>query len=574
MTGLFGRIPGSRWRSGIAVAAAAAAVYGWSVGNGFAYDDVAVLLGDPRIADPGRWLEFVTRGYWWGAESEMGIWRPLTSLSFAVDWILSGGSPAWLHAVNVALHAAASVAAWALLRRWFSPGGALVGGLLFAVHPVHVEAVANVVGRGELLAALFVLVAIRTWTGGGDDRRSPGPGPDQVGRTPALPPGRIAGVALLFALGLLSKETALVLPALLVVGDLASGRWAWNRSAVRRYLRARGWALAAVVAVAPAYLAGRWAVLGGFAPERPHPAAEVLTSRADLLLTALQAWPHYLRLLAFPRTLLADYGPRILLPATGWTPLAVAGLVIVVAVVGGGVLALRGGSRRASAGLLWFPVAVLPVSNLAVTVGVLVAERTLYLPSFAVAMAVAGGVELLPRLTPARRRAAVAAAAAALVLLAARSVARVPEWRSTASIFRALERDAPHSYRAAWYRARVARSRGETERAARLYARAMELWPYRARLIVESAAVALERGRIPDVRRLAAHAVRVDPGSVPAHRLRAAAAWDMGDTAAALAAARAGLAVEPTDSLLAAIRRQAGATGRDPDEPPEGRERP
>src|SRR5439155_950465 len=86
------------------------------------------------------------------------MYRPLVIAGFALDWLL--GSTAWFHTVNLAWHAAASVAVAALARRWTDSTGALVAGLLFAVHPLHVEAVANVVGRAELMAALFTLLAV------------------------------------------------------------------------------------------------------------------------------------------------------------------------------------------------------------------------------------------------------------------------------------------------------------------------------------------------------------------------------------------------------------------------------
>src|SRR2546427_1168006 len=72
---------------------------------------------------------------------------------FALDRLLDG--TAWFHLVNVLWHVATVVAVAALARRWAGDVAALAAGLLFAVHPVHVEAVANVVGRGGVMAAPF-----------------------------------------------------------------------------------------------------------------------------------------------------------------------------------------------------------------------------------------------------------------------------------------------------------------------------------------------------------------------------------------------------------------------------------
>src|SRR5690606_20185733 len=161
--------------------------------------------------------------------------------------------------------------------------------------------------------------------------------------------GRIVlATAVLFAVALLAKESAAMLPFLLLLIDAARGRWRLERQSIVAYVRAIGPALLALFAVLVAYASLRAAVLGGLVPARVHPAAAVLDRRSELVLTALQAWPVYLRLLLFPRTLLIDYGPRIIMPATAWTGPALVGFLILTGLVAGGVLAhLRGHGRAA-----------------------------------------------------------------------------------------------------------------------------------------------------------------------------------------------------------------------------------
>src|SRR2546426_8447154 len=86
------------------------------------------------------------------------LYRPLTVASFALDWLLDG--PVWFHAVNMLWHAAASVAVAVLARRWAGWQAGLAAGVLFPLHPVHLEAVADRVGRNELMAACFTLLAL------------------------------------------------------------------------------------------------------------------------------------------------------------------------------------------------------------------------------------------------------------------------------------------------------------------------------------------------------------------------------------------------------------------------------
>lgn len=526
-------------RSGAAVTALAAlALYALSLRNGFAYDDVPLILLDARVHSLRNLRDIVFGPYWPAGAEDLAIWRPLTTLSFAVDWALSDGRAAWFHATNTALNAVACVLAFLVLCEFFTPAAALVGALLFTVHPVHVEAVANVVGRAEMLAGIPMLAACLLWA-----RRSA----EEV-----RPTGRIVlATAVLFAVALLAKESAAMLPFLLLLIDAARGRWRLERQSIVAYVRAIGPALLALFAVLVAYASLRAAVLGGLVPARVHPAAAVLDRRSELVLTALQAWPVYLRLLLFPRTLLIDYGPRIIMPATAWTGPALVGFLILTGLVAGGVLAHLRGHGRAALALLWFPVAIVPVSNLLVTIGVLVAERTLYVPSFALAVAGASAAVALGRLASrAGRRTALVLGVVGLALLGARSVIRVPEWDSTERIFAALARDRPDSFRAHWVLGRAARQAGDRETARAHYAEAVQLWPYRDLLVLEAAAFALEEGRLAEGRDLAAFGAERWPRNLALHRLLAAASLDLGDTTAARASIEAGLRLDPAEPLL------------------------
>src|SRR4029077_15573998 len=95
---------------------------------------------------------------YWPAQMGGGLYRPLTIATYVLDW--RTGAVAWFHAVNLLWHAGASAALAMLARRLSGERAAWVAGLLLAVHPVHVEAVANIVGRAELMAGLFAIVAV------------------------------------------------------------------------------------------------------------------------------------------------------------------------------------------------------------------------------------------------------------------------------------------------------------------------------------------------------------------------------------------------------------------------------
>ena len=134
-----------------------------------------------------------------------------------------------------------------------------------------------------------------------------------------------------------------------------------------------------MAAVLATYLVLRWSALGTVTGEVPAPALRGVTP-GERMLTALSVWPHYLRLMVFPASLSADYGPGVINVAGSITPGVLMGAVVLTGWVVGALLLFRRASV-ASLGLVWFVVAVLPVSNLVIASGVILAERTLYLPS-------------------------------------------------------------------------------------------------------------------------------------------------------------------------------------------------
>ena len=492
----------------VGVFVAALLLYLPALGNEFAYDDVPIVQGDPRVHSLDHIDEIFGRGYW--ADAEQALYRPITTLSFAVDWAISGGDAAWFLFMNAVWNAAAAVLVFLLLAHFAPIAAALAGALLFAAHPVHVEAVANTVGRAEPIAAVFMLAAILAW---------PRPGGQHI---------RTALTAVLFAAALLTKESAIMLPALLVLVDAARGDLV--RHEFRHWLRARALPFALLAAVAVAYLGIRAAVLGGITPARLDAALEVTTG-GGRLLTALQAWPHYMRLLLVPVVLLADYGPRIIMPAEGVTPRALAGAAIIAMLVIGGVVSWWRGHGGWALALLWFPVAILPVSNLLIPIGIIVAERTLYLPSLALAIAVALALPAIAHRVGARVPAI--ALAVVIALFAVRTVIRIPEWRTTNTIFAALLRDRPDSFRAHWHHARLDAAAGNHEAALRKYVQALELWPFRERLVLEAVRAAIRAQNPVYARDLAAYAEVHWPRNPDAARLHAAITLDMGDTTAA-----------------------------------------
>lgn len=456
------------------VALAAVATYANSLLNRFAYDDVSIITDDRRVHGLGHLVAVLT-GPYWAFTRQLGLYRPLTTLSFALEWTLSGGAPWLYHGVNVALHAVVCVLLYFMLDRLAGRVPALVGALLFAVHPVHTEVVANVVGQAELLAAVGILGTCLLWL------RQPA---DAAPR-----PGTIAGLAGLYALALFAKESAIVGPGLLVLLDMAQRRLEPTRRGLAAYTRRIAPAMAAFAGVAGAYLVARYYVIGSIAGEEVAPALPFLAQ--DHVWMGLRAWPEYLRLLFFPQDLSADYSPGVILPVHGWTTATAAGAGLMAAVT---ALALVTPARpRLGMPAAWFLLSIIIVSNLFFPIGVVLAERTLYLPSVALALALAFAWTPLAGRYPVRALAVLAALV--LLALAARTWTRNPDWRDQDAVVGALVRDHPESGRTQWFLAFSNAEKGDSAAAERAWELAYRLWPENSQLLNEFAMFTIARGR-------------------------------------------------------------------------------
>jgi protein O-mannosyl-transferase len=445
--------------------------YGNSLLNGFAYDDVGIIVRNPNVTGPGGFRDIWLAPYWPEHGRFAGLYRPLTIASFAVQWSIAGGG-AWLfHLVNVALHATASLLVLFLLRATAWTGAALAGALIFALHPVHTEAVANVVGQAELMSAVAVLAACLVWV-----------------RRAWSPRARIFVVALFYAIGMLAKEHAVVLPGLLVLLDVALGR----ARDVRSYVRDASPVLAALVIVLGAFLWLRVAAIGSIMGENAGPALPYL--RGDgRLLAALRAWPEYARLMFVPADLSADYSPAVILPPDGFNADVALGAVLLSLTLVAGATVFRQRALGLAAG--WFLLAILPVSNLLFPIGVLIAERTLYLPSVAVAIGAAAVWLHLRERAPQRRVVLGVVGVVLLALFGYRTVTRNPAWADTAAHARTLYTEHPESYRAQWEAAEASLHQGDTLAAADHFRLAYRLWPHDPSFLLVYAAFLMSSGQ-------------------------------------------------------------------------------
>jgi hypothetical protein len=463
----------SAWFAPISLALLAIAASASSIVNEFTYDDRPVILDNPFMHDLHGWWRVFARSYWpqdWGGDG----YRPLTSLAFKLEFALSGGNPVVVHGANIVLYALCAVFAFYLARRVLPEWCAWVVAALFAVHPVHVEAVANGVGQSELLVAAFMVPAVTLYL---RDRMRDGG---------VLAPRTIAAILLLYAGACFSKEHGIVLPALLVVAELTVIADATSLS--ERVRRLRPFYLGLTV-IALAFLAARSRVFAGqgivgFQPFQPF--ASLHISASDRLLTAIGVVPDWFRLLYWPVHLSSEYSPPETEIAQGLSMSQLPGFLLLAAIIALGVM-LRRRRPAMSFGIAFAAITLLPSSNFLVTTGIVLAERTLFLPSLG-AMILLGAV-LVPAIDawrerfPAGGRAAVRLAPqllCGLVLLtgAARSERRATVWHDNDRLFRNAVVDSPDGYRphymlGSWLFQHDQMREGEAQ-----YRIALKLFPY------------------------------------------------------------------------------------------------
>lgn len=434
-----------------------------SLGHDFTFDDVYVIRNNARVHALRGIADLFGQTYWPPQLGGDG-YRPLVMTLFTLQWVAGNGAAWVFHLGNIVLTIATALAVLWCARAMLPLPAAWAAAALFAVHPVHVEVTGNLVGQSELLVALCLALAVGHYV--------------RVRRN-GIPGWRNSAVLLgLFALGLLAKEHAIVLPALLAAAELTVVRDRVWRTDARAARDARILALCFVL-VAAIYLYVRSVVQSSLAGFVPFPVFVFLKmgalERVALMMTEI---PRVAQLLVFPTRLSGDYSPAEVHIPDGFELVELPGIFICI-----GVLALAIALRRkapvASFGIWWVILSYLPVSNLLVAAGFIVAERTLFTPSIGVALVAGAGFEWLRTRERPRLRAAALGTLGVLVALGtARSIDRQRVWKNNDVFFDQLVKDQPNGYRAHFLRGRQVGSHTHLRETELEYKRAIRLFPY------------------------------------------------------------------------------------------------
>ncbi len=417
----------------LSIAALAFLASGIGLHNGFAFDDRWIIVENGNAHSLRRPWELFDTTYW-PTTRGASLYRPLTILLYAVQWVIGHGSPFVFHLVNVALYVIVSVLVLLLGLQCLPRVGAWVAAALFAVHPVHVEAVANGVGQAELWTGVILLSAVLIYVR------------ERQGGIP-LPRSQGGLIVALYIAGMFIKENAIVLPALLVIAELflVKDSRPWRKRADELFSLLVWMALFAV-----AFLWVRTKVTGEIGGDTEHPALRHLgMAQRSLVMTGLV--PIFTRLFLWPSALSADYSPQMVPVYSSWDAglLPGAALLLAFAIV---VVVCWRRAPVVTFGLAWLVVAISPVANILIPSGILIAERTLLVPSVGVMLAIGAiapwVVERLKVEPRSSRIAVTGLLAAVLVLGIIRSATRTLTWKNSQSVFMTLADDAPLDFKA------------------------------------------------------------------------------------------------------------------------------
>ncbi|CAI6365923.1 unnamed protein product [Macrosiphum euphorbiae] len=447
----------------------AIAVYANTLNAGFVYDDNRAIIANEDIRPSTSGTNLWWNDFWgtpMGTGNSHGSYRPITVLTYRLNYRFSGLKATSYHVTNVALHGLATGLVLSVARTVTSQRGALLSAALFAVHPVHADAVASVVGRADVLSCVFFLLSFLCYgrhvraRDGHQHHGQPLHGP--CGRRPQQPcyskngDGRPAAAYLVFCvlfalLSMLSKENGISVMAVCIGYELMLRLRSikrWNKiTADQDYKRT----LKVLVTSTTAMVAGRLCVMSGSVPsfaasdnpaaKHPDPTVRALTF---LHLPVVSA-----RLLVWPQVLSYDWSmdavPRIESVAD---PRNVATVLFYAALAAVARASVR---RKRTAVAVAAAVSVasyVPASNALFYVGFVVAERVLYIPSVGYCLLVGCSAAALAKATSGRRSAIVYALYAVTVATyGLRTVLRNRDWHDEESLYRSgIQVNPPKSY--------------------------------------------------------------------------------------------------------------------------------
>jgi len=498
----------------------------WQVRNFefVSYDD-PLYVDANRHVQKGLTLETVV----WSFTDATGVtnyWVPLTWLSILLDYELYGLNAGGYHLTNLLLHLLNVVLLFLLLRRmtgalWRSAFAAA----LFALHPLHVESVAWVTERKDVLSIFFWLATLIAYSG--------------YVRRPGL--GRYLMTLILFCLGMMAKPMLVTLPFVLLLldywplGRLQSGSFSAGQVRKVRFGRLIWEKAPFFGVVVVAAIAAFWTQMAGGAVQ-----SLALVPFGVRLINIPVAYLTYIAKLLYPVRLAFLYPHPGALPLWQW-----AGASLLLAIVTFLVLRFSGKRPYLAVGWLWYLGTLVPVIGLVVIGPHVVADRYTYVPLIGLYLLAAWGIpELLPQ-GRYRRPALSVLGVGVLAVLAAATHAQVRTWQNDISLYEHALAVNSRNLIAHNLLGNALEKAGRIDAAAGHYFQALQLNPENAETQNNIGLISARRGKISEAMDHFLEALRVDPNLKEAHYNLANVLLTRGDFDGAVAQFLAALKIDP-----------------------------
>lgn len=416
-------------------------LYFQSLDYGYVLDDKIVFTENNYVKEgisgiPKILGEESFSGYFGGQKNlvQGARYRPLSLVTFAIEYELFGFSKFLSHLINILLYGLCSWIGFLALRRMFREktqsnklllGTASIATLLFICHPIHVEAVANVKGRDEIMSLLFSLLTLLYGFKYADCKKW----------------SHLLLVPFLYLLGLLSKENTITFAAIVPVGLLLF-RPKDRKAALM--------VLGSLIVVTAIYLVIRLQVIGYLFGDEPSTDlmnnSFVGMSTVERYATIFYTLLHYLKLHVFPHPLTHDYYPYHI-PIMGmgdwrvWLSLILHAILIGVGVIN------RKKKKKLAFGIFYYIAAMSIVSNLVISIGTFMNERFAFAASLGLCIVIATIILAISKKLSSRAF-TIASLVCFLSFFIFKTITRVPAWENAMTLNRAAIKVSKNSARA------------------------------------------------------------------------------------------------------------------------------
>jgi len=502
--------------------------------NGFVYDDNTQLVPNPLVTSLRHVKDIFTPHVWsHEAITISNFYRPLMALAYLLCYQVFGMKAYGFHLVSLLLHGVAVSLVFVVTERQTGDRvWAFVAGALFALHPVHTEAVDWIAAISELEVTVFYLLTFGLFLAVGrplkpqalESRSMPAEGLLPAGRT-ALPtdgarqlkpqtlnirPTLLMGGT--FLLALLSKEQAMTLPAVATVYEHFFRGDRSETSAMQKLAR-----YGVLWLVGAAYVLFRIRVLGAVAPRELLPWVTPL----DTVLSAIALVGQYAGKLMWPVRLCLFY---VFHPSESFFDLRVlAGLAVLLALAAFVLVYWRSRDRGlhfACFGVVWFLATLAPVLNAHWAGDNVFTERYLYLPSVGLAWLAGWGTsKLWSRARPGsvRRRALVLTGLVLCGLCAARIVIRNRDWNNDISLYKQTLELSPDAYTITYNLGYAYWLQGDLDNAERAWGKAAAMQPYNTGLLYKLGLVLFQKHQYAEAARFLERVSLLWPSAAQPH---------------------------------------------------------